>query len=51
MGVRFTLATLASATTLIGVRMARDNSIKVGNMLSNLRAASKVGGSSSRMEY
>ena len=32
MRMKFTLATLASAMTLIWVKMAWDNSIKVGNL-------------------
>ena len=35
MRVGFTLATLAFAMALIGVKMIRDNSIKVGNTCSN----------------
>ena len=35
MRMKFTFAALALAMTLIRVRMARDNSIKVVNMLSN----------------
>ena len=39
--MKFTLATLASVTTLIWDRMARDNSIKVGNLFSNLKCSCK----------
>ena len=37
MRMKFTLASLALAMTLIWVKTARDNSIKVGNLLSNLK--------------
>ena len=41
MGLEFTLATLALGITLIGVKMAVDNSTKVSNMLSNLKGSCK----------
>ena len=41
MRVTFTLTTLASTMALIWVKMARDNSIKAGNMLRNLKYSYK----------
>ena len=41
MRMKFTLAALASATTLIWVKMAGDNSIKVGNSFSSAKGSCK----------
>ena len=39
MGVEFTLSALAQAMALIGCKIAIDNSIKAGNMLSNPKSS------------
>ena len=39
--MKYILATLASETTLIWVKMTRDNSVKVGNSLSGPKGSCK----------
>ena len=51
MGLKYTLATLALATALIGLKSAGDNRIKVGNTSETQRVAEKVSGPSSRMAH
>ena len=41
MRLKFTTSALASAMALIGVKLAGDNSIKVGNMLRNPKSSYK----------